>query len=690
MSQSAENGSLKGEAGIRAAFQGAADNPVRAAAGNQAHHGGARGRALRGGPSDGALLLGFLAFNAVFRLALINLNAGEYTDGILQITQFERADSFWPPLYTALVWVVRMMGIEAILAGRLVAVASAVLLVLPLWSLARSWSGRRAALFTVALYTVSPLALRWSLHVMTDVPFLLFFHLACAALLRAAARLKGVERVDGVDRVDSMDRVDGMDSTDGDKFVAPSGGFVVPSGGFVVPSGGFVAPSDAGRQLVWATLWAVLATLTRYQGLMLAPLVLWVLVLVCRRRSTGRVAALVMQTLWLALPAWLLYQRFGHIGQVAERTGVGWAQTLLNYWNLFEMFIYILPYAVTLPVFVFFVIGLVRGPVDEVDGVDEVDEVDGVDGPVDEVDEVGGPVKRETGPTYKGREGQQCEGWEGQTWKKPTREGPAREGQSPARPPVRWLLLYVALAVLVAQSVFQSFLTRYLLPLLPLVLTCAGAGMARAERFFTSEERAPSAWREAGRWLLPLVVSVTIIWPLGFGLASVFLQREAFGDLYAAGRMIHDRMPPSAKVYSNETYKKNMNAIKIAFASQHQAELIPDIQGIEDLGSLPPSQRRGILEAWSEAADARGVRRMESGSVVALHSAYGGRDGVAFLETLLSRRYKLKPVPGGYFESRLVPLFPDIMAEPGTHQNPLAWGLRYQPQEFQTRLYVIP
>jgi hypothetical protein len=251
-------------------------------------------------------------------------------------------------------------------------------------------------------------------------------------------------------------------------------------------------------------------------------------------------------------------------------------------------------------------------------------------------------------------------------------------------------LLYVALAVLVAQSVFQSFLTRYLLPLLPLVLTCAGAGMARAERFFTSGERAPSARRGAGRWLLPLVVSVTIIWPLGFGLASVILQREAFGDLYAAGRLIRREMPPSTKVYSNETYKKNMNAIKIAFACGHQAELIPDIQGIEALDSLPPSQRRGILEAWSEEADARGVPRMESGSVVALHSAYGGPASMAFLEALLSRRYKLRAMPDGYFESRIVPLFPDIMQEPGTHQNPLAWTLRYQPQRFQTRLYLVP
>jgi hypothetical protein len=568
---------------------------------------------LRREPNDRTLLLGFLAFNAIFRLALIHQNAGEYTDGILQITQFERTDSFWPPLYTALVWAVRMMGVEAILAGRLVACAAATLLVLPLWSLAREWSGRRAALFTAALYTVSPLALRWSLHVMTDMPFVLFFHLACVGLLRTVGRLKAV---------DHMDEVDPMDQ----------------------------AP-HAASQLVRATLWAVLATLTRYQGLMLAPLLLVLLLMLWRQRCAGRMAATAAQMAWLALPAWLLYERFGHVAQVIERQGGSWAETLLNYWNLFEMFVYIVPYAVTLPVFVFCVIGLVQGPL--------------------------------------------CRSTPSRSSTSSDTDDSARDTPYP-RLPVRWLLLYIALAVLTAQSIFQSFLTRYLLPLLPLLLTCAGAGMARMERFFGTKGRESGrqdACPTRARWLLFPIVAATIFWPLAFGLASVMLQRGAFGDLYEAGRMIRDKMqlPPSAKVYSNETYKPKMNAIKIAFASGHKAEMIPDVEALNSKAilSLGLSQRE-ILERWDTVADAAGVPRMEPGSVVALHSAYGGPSGLSFIEALLAKRYHLKPVRGGVFESSIVPLLPDIMQEGGTHQNPLAWALRYQTQRFQTRLYLVP
>ena len=62
---------------------------------------------------DARLVVGFLAFNAIFRLVLLNINQGEYTDGILQIEPFSRPNSFWPPLYTALVWLGRSVGLDA-------------------------------------------------------------------------------------------------------------------------------------------------------------------------------------------------------------------------------------------------------------------------------------------------------------------------------------------------------------------------------------------------------------------------------------------------------------------------------------------------------------------------------------------------------------------------------------------------
>ena len=83
---------------------------------------------------------------------------------------------------------------------------------------------------------------------------------------------------------------------------------------------------------------------------------------------------------------------------------------------------------------------------------------------------------------------------------------------------------------------------------------------------------------------------------------------------------------------------------------------------------------------------------MPPGSVVAVHSAYaGGFEGQArFIRFLRgSFGYNLRPLEKGIFTSWLVPLLPDIMEEPLTHQNPLAWLLRYRRQDFRTELFVV-
>ena len=123
-------------------------------------------------------------------------------------------------------------------------------------------------------------------------------------------------------------------------------------------------------------------------------------------------------------------------------------------------------------------------------------------------------------------------------------------------------------------------------------------------------------------------------------------------------------------VYTNETYKPNIHAVKLSYTAGREARLVP----------LP--------EFGSPAAG----ERMAPGSVVALHSAYaGGLQGLAAQARFLQEKYNynLEPVAGGVFESSIVPLLPDIMEVPGTHQNPLAWFFRYQPQHFQTRLFLV-
>jgi len=532
-------------------------------------------------PSDGVLLAGFLIFNALFRFSLLTLNKGEYTDGILQILQFQQRDSFWPPLYTAFIRLLQASGVEPIMAGRFISWAASVLLILPLWFVTRAWAGRRAALFATALYTASAMALRWSLRVMTDMPFAFLFTLACAGLLGFWARdARGKERA------------------------AAEG--AIHNG----PSADAPLPRCSAARLVWVTLVAVLATLTRYQGLMLAPLVLVALVEAWRRRAAGRLAATLAQVLWLALPAWFLFQRFGHLGQVVERApeGFSWS-TLLNYWYYFEMFIFLTPYFLTLPVFVFFILGLFQGPSPD-------------------------------------------------------------EGEAVRRMPVRLLLLYSALAILAAQSVFQSFQSRYLLPLLPLALTCAGAGMARMER-------ALSRKGPGGRRVVLVLAGVTLVWSMGFALAVVFLQRGAFGDLYEAGRYIRGlNLPPATRIYSNETYKPRINCVKLAFAAGRRVDLVPEIPLL--------TEQQGPPGGAGE--------RMPPGSLVVLHSAYsGGLEGQSHFVRLLREDfgYDLKLMDKAVFTSSLVPLLPDIMEEPLTHQNPLAWLLRYRRQEFRTEVYVV-
>jgi hypothetical protein len=501
---------------------------------------------------DRNILLGFVFFNLVFRLILIHLNTGEYTDGILQITQFERHDSFWPPLYTALIWLLRVVGIPAIDAGRSISIVASALLLVPIWTVTKSWAGRRAALFALALYTVAPLPLRWSLRVMTDMSFLLFLHLSCAALL---------------------------------SFAAPT--------------------ANKTRQICLATVWAVAATLSRYHGALLAPLIGLALLSQLKTRPQGWWKAWLLQALWLALPVWMLWQKFGHIQQVGARQAGTWWETLVRYWDFCEMFIYILPYTVTLPVFALFLVGLIKGPV-----------------------------------------------------------APRSESRSSF---IYLLFLYITVAILVAQSVFQAFQERYLLPLLPLMFTFAGAGLDRMECWFNAR----------GNWMRRLgltLVGAAFVWPLAFGLTSLFLQREAFGDLYAAGAFIKSipNLPADFPIYTNESYKPElgMNGIKLAFASGHPALMIPELAG-SDSTTLPPE------------------KRMLPGSIVVVHSAYGGLIMYNRMLAFLRQSYNLKELTSGPFYSAIVPLYPDIMEEPGTHQSPVAWGFRYYPQRFKTQVFQI-
>ncbi len=553
-------------------------------------------------PGDGTLLLALMGVHALVRLALLNVNQGEYTDGILQLTQFERTDSFWPPLYTALVWLLRMVGIEALTAGRLVSVAASVVLLPALWWTARAWSGRRSALFAGLLYTVSPVAMRWSIRVMTDMTFVCLFQWACAAVLLLWSR-----------RAND------------------------PSGEASLAASARTNWEETLRRrpaltLIGLTALSVLATLTRYQGLLFAPLVamtlaaLWLGRLpVAGGRPQRAWGTLAAQLAWLALPAWLVFQRFGHVQQVASRVPPGdfWA-VAATYWGRFEMFLYLTPYILTLPVFVFFMAGLLGQPT----------------------------------PSAS--------------------ESENRDRNLPLRP----LFFYCSVCILTAQTAFLSFQERYLMPLLPFALICAGAGMARCERFFAQ-------WGKRGHPIFLALVSLTLCWSFGFGLLSVALQRGAFADLYDAGRYLRNLtdLPTDAPIYTTESYGPHagMEGIHLSFVSGRKARPIPEknswMQGLQPPPNLPRMEPGSIV-----VVDSRNILGWDAYAAPA-DPAQGFRRYWNFIQ-FLQTRYRLRLLKDAEFTHGTVPLLPDILGA-GGEQSEAAWLMRYQKQMFKTCVFVV-
>ncbi len=136
----------------------------------------------------GFMLTVILIINVVLKFAIIWINNGEYTDGVLQVTQFEllynrqAGGAIWPPLYSAIVWPFSFI-FGQLWAARFVSTVFSIAAVVPLFLLAKRCFGVRPALFTALLYTVAPAALRWSPRMMTEATFTFFFWFAIERLL---------------------------------------------------------------------------------------------------------------------------------------------------------------------------------------------------------------------------------------------------------------------------------------------------------------------------------------------------------------------------------------------------------------------------------------------------------------------------------------------------------------------------
>jgi hypothetical protein len=251
----------------------------------------------------GGLLL-FVIVNFVLRAALLPVNQAEYTDGILQLTQFSQPTGLWPPLYTALCWPLSLL-VGPMWSGRIVSVIFSTAAVIPIYLLALRSFGARAAIFAALVYTVAPTSLRWAPRVMTDATFTFFFWCACERLIAAQG---------------SRDE-------------------------------GYV-----NKALAWACAWGTLASLTRYQGLLLAPPVLVLAIVHWRLNRFFPLRGVLCLLFYALVGVWLIHAGTIHGGQYEQRTAqVGlWMTFLVSA----EPFVLYMPYFLTYPVALLVMLGL--------------------------------------------------------------------------------------------------------------------------------------------------------------------------------------------------------------------------------------------------------------------------------------------------------------------------------------------
>ncbi|MFB3788295.1 MAG: ArnT family glycosyltransferase [bacterium] len=243
------------------------------------------------------------------KLGLLHLNAGEYTDGIIQLRLWDSPVVFFPPGYSAAVWVVHVLTGDWLLAGRLVSIAASGITLLVFYRLALFLTtNENEALWATLFLALSPIFNRWSLRVMTDSLFLALF-VWCAY-----------------------------------QYV--------------------VLRADPQRSPFRLLGWTGVAALVRYQGLFFLP---FALVWIWKRKETweeagsGRRAAGILGSFvpWLALGLWIGLRGFGHVEQFVERGSFSPWVTVTQYFLMFETFVLYWPWAVTYGLFILGAMGFV-------------------------------------------------------------------------------------------------------------------------------------------------------------------------------------------------------------------------------------------------------------------------------------------------------------------------------------------
>ncbi|MCX7920088.1 MAG: glycosyltransferase family 39 protein [bacterium] len=267
------------------------------------------------------ILLIILLFTLASRLVFLHWNAGEYTDGIIQMTLFTTAkeNTFYPPLYSWLIQLFTLIFRDLETSAKLVSMLAGTLSIIPIYLIAKRLFNAKSGFYAAMLFAISPEIWRWHIRIMTDSLFTLFFIWSIYFILCIRQ------------------------------------------------------PTSDIRNLSFAWFFAGLASLTRYQGIALIPPLLLQTVYIIRRgfldtaesdvpRIPYRVIlsyASVAIIPWLSLIWWVGTRGFGHIGQYAERTGENWVISIMSYLTMAESFVLYIPYELTYLVFSLFIYGII-------------------------------------------------------------------------------------------------------------------------------------------------------------------------------------------------------------------------------------------------------------------------------------------------------------------------------------------
>jgi len=510
-------------------------------------------------------ILVFLLLNLVWRGGFLTVSQSSYTDGILQINSFNYGLTYWPPLYAVmtrtLVWLPGI-GLEG--AARAVAWIMGALMVLPIAAITRRLFGLRAAIWAMVAWTLSPMAMRWSLQVMTDIPMCFFWMSSQAMLILAAesfypAHFPGCEH-----RAPDIRQCD--------------------------------------QYLLLASFLGVMACLTRYQGILLFPPVAFLTIIVARRE--GRLLHKLFRCLWPwgIIIIWASFQFepvLHHITQISDRSGgYSWVQRLVLYFMTLEDFVLHFPYYATWGFTAFMIYGFLR------------------------------------------------------TLWSTTRIRWAL-----------WLFLFLTGSILVLQSVFLSFQERYLLPLIPWVCIFGGHGFSILEKH--------RGICHARFWIFALPA---ILLAMTMCCLIALYQGQPFRDLKDATTFVTGlELQPDTKFLSNEIYNEKIQCVKTGFWL--------DEPNVSYLHINPFSN-----ELAHSSLNGGDIIIFTSSSI---KSPVWGRTPEYFFSRLRIIEDQLNAENLGLFRHRIIPIFPDLMQEGNTHQNPMAHGLRYIPQYFMTAVLRV-